>query len=355
MVSRLARTARVEIAGKTFTPAKIEEGLKITWGRRSIWEPPAKRSAAMRLVLSQAEATEAKGWLGRVISVYSNSVMIFTGTVDSLIFPNDLVAGQLVELHAVEVVGWNTDLKRTISTSATMIMLLKGTLVAQGIQTNLQINDPLPDRTFLRPPATAEEIDALTAYGALVSSRPLAQPIWNANYTTLSPSIYRRDHTWKDVVIPAEMVSGSDWEISADHLPRWVEWWSGGDWGEKQLMSKGPLTSPGAGTIITEKPVAVRSYDDGDMTRARELLNAQQSNPRTFTLSDQLAELRPQYADLFKTTEQHVRFSINNGPIGSTTPAAQLDLAAAAKYAAIGGTLTIRPAGSHHEITCIYV
>ncbi|OFT50501.1 hypothetical protein HMPREF3153_09760 [Corynebacterium sp. HMSC06C06] len=357
MVDKFAQSIRLDINGTKypFTPSDIVDGLKLTWGRDSLFEDPKKRSLSATLIVDYAAAVEMTNGSGHILGarvrVLKGSTLLFRGSIDTIeVAP---VGGDQVrlDLHSVESTTWNYELSKTFNTRAATAKLLQASIDIQTGLPDVEIIDAVDPATKFIQPEQSIAVTVLQAYNALVESRPLARAIWLPDLSQVWPSYYNRNGAWVDARFTADQVAVEGWELYFEQNPLWVEFYTGGTFGEETMIKKFPVPgdAASAGTLQITNEWGVKAYKDWEVNGAKAVLAAQQTAPRKFTIAAE--NVSDEWMQPWETSR---RFVIDRDTITGTNFYQRWEREHGGRYVPIGGTITVKHGRSTHEMTCVY-
>lgn len=360
MVSLLARFIEVSIRKGSALHAlinipinKIGNKLTIRWGRQSIWEPPARRTATVVIVMEPQRAYNAADhWLGSDIEVTGMHGIYLIGSITGFTVVPMQNGRSAVIFQVQETIYLRGFTSKTITTNAQNMKLLRGSLEIQKGRFNITPVDPVADDVrFQRDGTVAEEVPVIDVWEAVVNTRYVAQAAWTPDQKQVSPTCYRLARASDTrIKVPASQIKIEPIEFAIDETPPSVIFTTGGGFGEKRDVAQQSI-GMGYGSGVTREtniPFAVRDGHQGRDT-ALALLKAQKSSPRIFTIYDTLSVKRPtdSLADLFYPYEDpHTVLQI--------TGARSLEYPAATEYYPIGGELTFTYQQTSHKLYCVY-
>lgn len=355
MVDSFAQSITLDIrgGGYTFSPKDIIDGMKLSWGRSSIFDEPSKRSLSASLLVdyAMAQALTAGGRhvLGERIKFLQGSTVLFRGSVDT-IEAEPAPGGKVrLNLHSVEATTWNFELNKTFTTRAATASLLTASLKIQTGLPDVTIGDPVDGKTKFKQPENQVEVTVLQAYNALVSARPLARPIWKPDLSEVWPSFYNMQGIWYDSTFSADKVAADTWEMNEAEQPLWVEMHTGGLFGESSQTAKFPVSGPGAGTRKVENEWGVQAYNDWEIEGVKTILAAQSTAPRKFTVA-----ARDVPNSWMMPWETSRRFKFDPTTLTGNDFYQRWEKDQAKRYVPIGGTIVVKHGLSTHEMTCVY-
>lgn len=362
MVSVLAAGLKVTVgtpSGFTFLTSDVVDEAKIKWGRTSLLARPDKRSLTATLKApSLSIAKEIFRYaLRATVTVDQDNVTQFVGHIDS-VEPEKINGHWYFHLTAVEATGWNPSLANTLNTRAGSPSLLKNTLdIVSDISP--AYTDPSTHGTITyRQPTDQETITVQQGWEFLATPWPLSFPVWSPTYDRVDSTVWELDSSFSTLVFPANTLEGVPPAQEATELYSSVFLYSGGGLGERQYMSSATaanaykIGTPNDGHFAeVDNPLALTSYSTAVTFKAADLLFAQITAPREFTLRDRiLDDAGYSLAGIkaaFLPYETRRRYASQSGdPFAELWPDT--------RYWTIGGTITYRHKETRHDMTAGY-
>lgn len=384
MVGYFAKNLEVSFTtkkGKTETlnygHQHVVDDLSITWGRSSLFESPAKRTATISVKYETAW-NNTKFWKpllrGQVI-IKQNKRPLFIGFIDTVTPVRFNSSQWIMHITAVEAFGWRQELSGTMKTRAAWPGLLKASIKLQSKAVQPTLRDEQNREVEFNPPPQLKEITYADAWGAVVAARPLSRPVWSPDYSTVSSSIYRPISRDPDIDLPGNAVSGEMPLFDAMHQPQSVRFSTDGSvygatsnksniWETFNAFGSAPLTNWEHSHLFEIKPLySVTSWPQNMIRDSVRLLQLQEHAPRVITLTDETADNVIEnlsgfetfsYLGLFDTTENKLSFTIKENNNTISDPVRQL-FGETFAYSAIGGRLHVKNGVTRHHLTCIIV
>ena len=359
MSSLLARFITVSIrkgnATHSIVNAPINEignRLTIRWGRSSIWEEPQRRTATITLIMAPRKAYAAADyWLGGDIEVTGMHGTYILGSITSFTV-NPMLNGRAAVVFSVqETIYMRGFADKTFTTNASNMKLMLSSLQIQRGRFNLSASGGLPDDfQFDRANSTFEEVKVIDAWKATVNSRPLAQAAFSPDQRRISPTCYRLANSSDTRInIPSSQVHGGNLNFSLDETPTSVIFTTGGTFGEERMIAQ-QTTGRGYGDAprTDNSPFRVKNIHFG-VNDALDLLRAQKSAPREFTIIDTATVNRPTdpTADLFYPMETtHTVMQITGQGLA--------EFPEHREFYPIGGELVFTHQRTIHKMYCVY-
>lgn len=377
MVSLTVKDLTIEIAvnhdRKTtlkYTHNLVVDDVTINWGRQSLFAAPRKRSATITVRFDQSWGRSYWEPLLRArLIIKRGSDSLFVGFIDTIAprLINQKSNRWLLALTAVEAHGWRENLAGKMTTRAAWPGLLESSIKLQSKAVKPYVVERLNQEVRFNPPPTATQITYLDAWGAIVATRPLTFPIWNADYSVVQPSIYQKSFE-RSILLPGNMVSAKMPIIDAAHQPQTVKFSTDGSiYGAKSSSSPwATFRAFGSRAVdgrdyshIIEVPTlySVQSWPDSFLRNATQLLQAQQHAPREITISDEKEDQikkpleKLAFKRLFNPIEDGISFAIDDGRDNSD-PVRRL-YGTRFLYSPIGGRLHVTRKITRHHMTCI--
>lgn len=359
MVSIFAQKTEVTVQRATYggvfapPPSKIIS-IQITWGRRSLFSAPQKRSCVIDCLIPAAEvAAGGRYWVGSPMQILNENYVIFAGHVTDFTPMRYNPTHHRVKIQAVETYGRSPLLAGTVTTNAQNARFLETTMRAQTRYTPPNLPDKIPNtQKFDRNGLSAQEITLYDGYSALAAARPLCFPVWEPDYKTVRPSIYQPVRRPLYTVQATEVIAGLP-SYSLAEQPNQIVLTSGGKFGAKNTRYSGLTNLGGKGfspTIEINCPFAVTgdAWTSSQTQAAMQLVNLQVTAPVQFTFSDD--HLGSRFNNLFTMFMTYENPQFAWLARGYTLP----DTGKQAIFLNIGGTLTITRRDTRHQVTAIH-
>lgn len=359
MVSQFAAATQVKVQrsahGGVFAPppAKIIS-IQITWGRRSLFAAPQKRSCTIDCLIPISEvAAGGRYWPGSPIEVIHDGDDIFAGHVTDFIPIRYNSTHHRVKIQCVETYGRSTLLGIKVTTNARNARFLELTMRGQTGYTPPIMPEKVPENmAFDRSGVDAQEITLYDGFGALAAARPLSFPIWEPDYKTVRPSIYQPVRRALYSVEAHEVIAGLP-TYSLAEQPAQLVLTSGGVFGRKNQRFSGQTSLGGKGFSPAAEvncPFAVETnaWTSAQTQAALRLVNLQVTAPMQFTFSD--SHLGGRFNNLFPMFFTYENPQTAWRARGYTLP----DLGREPIFVNIGGTLTITRRDTRHQVTAIH-
>ena len=369
----------------TITTNDILDNVRITWGRNALHSPPSERDATLTIRLSSRyKPEEWKLWLrGKCIIKFKDRA-IYQGIIDKIRFRQD-DNGVFLDCETVEAKTYPAPMPKNGVTSyrgndpEKFQGYVQSWLAANGYPYPFEFPDTYwKGRQYTVKPEWHQGLVKRMAESS-VAGYPGAWPIWDADFRSVRASNWATRLGIGDLLtIPTQCVTSEPPTVDMEAHPMIVRYRStdidssGRPYDRPLFSTQEPDSTtqqqPSMGSFIPAgynikeviNPLPVTwNRTIGVQGLTQEFLQAQITDPRIFTLHDDLLAKTSTPIETFDplwwTWESRQNFKLTPSTGAKADPFTRDVLRIKdPQYAAIGGTLDIAHDRTSHQLSCIY-